>query len=150
MTTAMTTAIVTMMRTAMLFSTLTSIATPMTMVTLTDDDDDEDDDDLIMHARASWAIAKSEADIQKYKDNIEENEIILRDTEIENKQKVIYGGDKHIGIDAIFIKKDWWLNNKEKFNKDLIIGETEVDTYYRRKIYRLADKYLEKSSIFKL
>lgn len=62
--------------------------------------------------------------------------------------KVIYGGDQHIGADGFFFKKEWWLNNRNYFPDDLIIGETEWDTCYRKIIKNIASNYLEKRVLY--
>ncbi|MFA7220044.1 MAG: hypothetical protein WC119_06085 [Synergistaceae bacterium] len=62
--------------------------------------------------------------------------------------KVIYGGDKHIGADGFFFKKEWWLNNRNSFPDNLIIGETEWDTCYRKIIKNIASNYLEKRVLY--
>ena len=58
--------------------------------------------------------------------------------------QVIYGGDQHIGADGFFFDKEWWKQNRDKFPDDLIIGETEVDTCYRRLIERYSNNYIER------
>jgi len=62
--------------------------------------------------------------------------------------KVIYGGDQHIGADGFFFDKTWWLNNRDLFPDDLIIGETEWDTCYRKIIADATDNYLEKRVLY--
>jgi len=58
--------------------------------------------------------------------------------------KVIYGGDQHIGADGFFFKRGWWLTNRDLFHDDLIIGETEWDTCYRKIIEKATISFIEK------
>ena len=54
-------------------------------------------------------------------------------TDFQNgKVKIIYGGDKHVGADGFFFRKEWWFKNSDLFHDDLILAETEFDTCYRR------------------
>ncbi|HUV84583.1 MAG TPA: hypothetical protein VMV86_02690 [Methanosarcinales archaeon] len=53
----------------------------------------------------------------------------------------IYGGDSHEGCDAFFFNKGFWLSNRTKFNRNLIVGETEWDTFYRYMIAANTDHY---------
>jgi len=63
---------------------------------------------------------------------------------IDGKARVIYGGDKHVGVDGFFFKKSWWNENKNKFPCDAILGETEWDTIYRYIIKHSTANYIEK------
>lgn len=67
---------------------------------------------------------------------------------LEGKYKVIYGGDSHIGADGFFFDKTWWFNNRKYFPDNLIIGETEWDTCYRRIIASKANDFVEKRVLF--
>lgn len=67
---------------------------------------------------------------------------------LSGKSKVIYGGDKHIGADGFFFKKEWWLNNRQKFPDNLIIGSTEWDTCYRHIIKKLTTNFVESRSLY--
>ena len=62
--------------------------------------------------------------------------------------KGIYGGDQHIGADGFFFKREWWLKNRDHFPNNLIIGETEWDTCYRKVIARVAENYLERRVLY--
>jgi len=62
--------------------------------------------------------------------------------------KVIYGGDQHIGADGFFFNRDWWINNRNLFPDDLIIGATEWDTVYRTVIKRSGANYIEKRVLY--
>lgn len=63
-------------------------------------------------------------------------------------RKVIYGGDQHIGADGFFFDRQWWINNRDKFPDDLIIGETEWDTCYRILIARHSSNYIESRVLY--
>jgi len=63
-------------------------------------------------------------------------------------RNVIYGGDQHIGADGFFFDRQWWIENRDKFPDDLIIGETEWDTCYRQLIARYSDHYIEKRVLY--
>ena len=63
-------------------------------------------------------------------------------------QKAIYGGDQHIGADGFFFDKKRWLKNRDEFPDDLIIGETEWDTCYRRLIARHSSNYIEERVLY--
>jgi len=60
----------------------------------------------------------------------------------------IWGGDEHPGNDAFFFDADWWMNNRDEFPKDLVLGETEWDTVYREVAKHTTDNYLESRSLF--
>lgn len=66
---------------------------------------------------------------------------------LQSKFKVIYGGDKHHGADGFFFKRSWWIRNQRKFPEDLIIGETEWDTCYRKIIYDNCRSFIEKRAL---
>ena len=60
----------------------------------------------------------------------------------------VWGGDKHVGNDAIFFNKDWWIGNRHKFPDSLILGETEWDTCYRRIIKGESNNFLMERSLW--
>jgi hypothetical protein len=62
--------------------------------------------------------------------------------------KVIFGGDQHIGADGFFFKREWWINNRDQFSDDLIIGETEWDTCYRTIIKNECSNYIERRCLY--
>jgi hypothetical protein len=67
---------------------------------------------------------------------------------IDGKARVIYGGDKHAGVDGFFFKKSWWDKNRDKFPDGLILGETEWDTCYRYIIKHSNAVYIEKRALY--
>jgi len=72
----------------------------------------------------------------------------------ENKIKKVWGGDKHLGRDAFFFKRDWWINNREMFPSDIIVGEMEWDTIYRfmimygNKFFNNVPSYIDKRILY--
>ena len=53
----------------------------------------------------------------------------------------IYGGNHHEGCDAFFFDKEFWEHYGFLFNENLILGETEWDTYYRFMIDSITSDY---------
>lgn len=48
----------------------------------------------------------------------------------------------HPGFDGIFFKKEWWENNSNRFNDNLILGEPAWDDYYCKMVRKYADNFL--------
>lgn len=67
---------------------------------------------------------------------------------VNGKIKPIYGGDSHCGADGFFFNKSWWNSNKDRFPDDLVLGETEWDTCYRKIIRSSGCKYLESRELY--
>jgi len=67
---------------------------------------------------------------------------------LNNDFRVIYGGDTHAGADGFFFKREWWKENRNKFPDNLIIGETEWDTCYRKLIKKNCYNYIEKRLLY--
>jgi hypothetical protein len=72
----------------------------------------------------------------------------------DSKIKKVWGGDKHEGRDAFFFKKEWWLNNHNRFPSSLVLGETEWDTVYRfmimhgSKFFNQPPAYIDKRILY--
>jgi len=64
----------------------------------------------------------------------------------EKKFRVIW--NEHPGCDGFFFKKEWWLDNRSKFNDDLIIGEPKIDDYYMLLIPSLTKNYIFKRLVY--
>lgn len=63
--------------------------------------------------------------------------------------KTIFGGDKHCGNDAFFFWREWYLDNKDVFDKyQLVLGETEWDTCFRYLIKKLTLHYFEFRTLY--
>jgi len=56
--------------------------------------------------------------------------------------------DKHPGCDAFFFNKEWWLNNRDNFSNDLIIGEPTWDSYYMAIVPHLTNNYVLKRDVY--
>lgn len=74
-------------------------------------------------------------------------EVSVEDFESKNI-KIIYGGNQHSGVDGFFFKKSWWDISRKKFHDDLVVGDSEWDTYYRKTIKKLDCRYLEARALF--
>ena len=64
---------------------------------------------------------------------------VTLDDALEDRFKVIYGGDTHAGADGFFFDRIWWMKNCHLFPPDLIIGETDWDTVYRCILYKKSE-----------
>ena len=53
----------------------------------------------------------------------------------------------HAGMDSIFFNRKWWIENRNLFPDDLIVGETEWDTIYRL-IAKKHSRYIEARTVF--
>ena len=67
---------------------------------------------------------------------------------INGQRKIIYGGDKHIGADGFFFDRQWWIKNEHMFPEDLILGDTEWDTCWRKIIKDSGCRYIERRVLF--
>ena len=66
----------------------------------------------------------------------------------EGNVKRIWGGDKHGGSDGFFFDQGWWMENRERFHNDLIIGATNWDNYYRDMIMKYCDNYSKSRCLY--
>jgi len=65
----------------------------------------------------------------------------------DKRYKFVWGGDTHAGADAFFFRREFWIEHRDLFHSDLILGETEWDTVYRHMILRKADKYTHERAL---
>lgn len=64
----------------------------------------------------------------------------------ENNFRIVWNG--HPGCDGFFFKKEWWINNSDKFDNDLIIGEPKWDDYYMVLTSSLTENYISRRAIY--
>jgi hypothetical protein len=55
---------------------------------------------------------------------------------------------EHPGFDGVFFKKEWWLDNRDQFHDDLILGEAFWDYYYKKIVDINSDKILIQRAIY--
>ena len=59
-----------------------------------------------------------------------------------------YSKGLHDGVDGVFFRKKWWLENRDKFHDDLVLGEPYWDWYYRKAIKNNSKRNIEKHNLY--
>jgi len=75
-----------------------------------------------------------------FKDELDVYMFSRYDIDSINSFKIV--GQDHPGFDAVFFKKQWWMDNASCFNANLILGEPAWDDYYCKTVKRYAEKSL--------
>jgi len=64
----------------------------------------------------------------------------------DKKFRVVWGD--HPGCDGFFFKKEWWSDNRDKFEDSLIWGEAAWDDYYVKLINHLTKNIITKRAVY--